>query len=246
MCKRTENPNLLGEHYISPGVPTNVEPSDEPASCTGCFKVLWWCSHFPHASLFDAQHVVAKQPLCFRHPHLLKTLLSEIVMTQRGLWQSQLYAYTCVGHVRVWGCFFPVHAYLKCLPFTVIQLSSGTCRVQWRPLNTHRHTCGDKSWQIKTPHSFKSCEKPVYWWSGLKTTGGCTEGVEREKREVIGEGSWGAEAIRGTQAAGACFIISHCNGSRWDNWPPKLNAQHAFLMSPHCCTFNIEARYRRW
>lgn len=54
-----------------------------------------------------------------------------------------------------------------------------------------------------------------------------------------------AEAIQGTQAAGACFIISHCNGSRWDNWPPKLNAQHAFLMSPHCCTSNIEARSHR-
>lgn len=55
----------------------------------------------------------------------------------------------------------------------------------------------------------------------------------------------GGEAIRETQAAGACFIISPCNGSRWDNWPPKLNAQHAFLMSPHCCTFNIEARCHR-
>lgn len=26
--------------YIFPGVPTNVEPTDEPASCMGCFKVL--------------------------------------------------------------------------------------------------------------------------------------------------------------------------------------------------------------
>lgn len=242
MCRRTEKHNLLGEHYAFPGVPTDVEPTDEPASCMGCFKVLWWCSHFPHASLFDAQHVVAKQPLCFRHPHLLKTLLSEIVMTQRGLWQSQLYAYTCVGFVRVRGffirpCVFKMSAF-HCNTIILWHLQSAVAAPE--------HTQTHKSWQIKTPHSFKSSEKPVYWWSGSKTTGGCTEGAGREKRGVIGEGSWGGQAIRGTQAAGACFIISHCNGSRWDNWPPKLNAQHVFLMSPHCCTFNIEARYHRW
>lgn len=38
MCRRTEKHNLLGEQYIFPGVATNVEPADEPASCMGCFK----------------------------------------------------------------------------------------------------------------------------------------------------------------------------------------------------------------
>lgn len=62
---------------------------------------------------------------------------------------------------------------------------------------------------------------------------------ERErKREVRGESGGGSEAIGEWPTAGF-FIISHCEGARWDNWSPKLNAQHAFLMSSHCCSFNI-------
>lgn len=53
-----------------------------------------------------------------------------------------------------------------------------------------------------------------------------------------GESGSDSEAIGEWPTAGA-FIICHCKGARWDNWPPKLNVQHAFLMSPHCCLFNI-------
>lgn len=35
------------------------------------------------------------------------------------------------------------------------------------------------------------------------------------------------------------FIMSHCKGTRWDNWSPMPNVKHAFLMSTPCCSFNI-------
>ncbi len=63
--------------------------------------------------------------------------------------------------------------------------------------------------------------------------------MERE-RKVRGESGGGSEAIREWPTAGT-FIISYCKEARWDNWSPKLNVQHAFLMRPHCCSFNIKA-----
>lgn len=110
------------------------------------------------------------------------------------------------GRCKVFLVFFsPVHAYLKCLPFTVIQLSSGTCRAQRRPPNAHKHA--DKSWQIKTPHSFKSSEKPVYRWSGVKTTGGWTEGG-RKGRKKRGE-RWGRLRRWGDPGDAGCRGLFH-------------------------------------
>lgn len=100
------------------------------------------------------------------------------------------------------------------------------CHLQWY---THTH----KSQQIKTLHSIKSSEKPVYWWSGVKTTGSRTGRWRKGEVRVVEQ--W---IVREWPTAGT-FIISHCKEARWDNWSPKLNAQHAFLMSPHWCSFNI-------
>lgn len=85
--------------------------------------------------------------------------------------------------------------------------------------NTHKSQQNTASPQIQ----WKACLLTI----SAKTTGCWSGGVDH---------GWCSETISTTAGA---FIISHCKGARWDNWSPKLNVQHAFLMSLHRCSFNI-------
>lgn len=174
-----------------------------------------------------------KQLRCSRRSVLLETLLSQSMMAWCVLEQSHLYIYTWGVCVCVFVCVCAQMSASLCN--TIVRCHLQSAAVLAAPPPAH------KSQQIKTLHSIKSSEKPVYWWSGVKTTGGWT-GRWRERE---GERErWGvrvAEAARqpGSGRLQGLLLSAIVEGARWDNWSPKLNAQHAFLMSPHCCSFNI-------
>lgn len=198
----------------------------------GGFKVLQWCSRFPRASIFDVQHVAgnssgAPGALFFSRHSCHKAWWHDVC------WNSLIYIFTHEVCVCVFVCVCAQMSASLCN--TIVRCHLQSAAVLAAPPPAH------KSQQIKTLHSIKSSEKPVYWWSGVKTTGGWT-GRWRERE---GERErWGvrvAEAARqpGSGRLQGLLLSAIVEGARWDNWSPKLNAQHAFLMSPHCCSFNI-------
>lgn len=206
------------------------------AGCTyGSFKVLQWCNCFPPASIFDVQHVAgnsldASGSLIFSSHSCQKAWWHNVSSTKNLI-------YT---HVGPFMSMFLSACVLKCLPLSlsVLPLSIATCRAQ-------QHYPAFKYTQIPTDQNtalhqiqWKACLLMIRCEDNRRLDWEMEKGRGRRKREVRGESGWGSEAVGEWSTAGA-FIISHCKGARWDNWSPKLNAQHAFLMSPHCCSFNI-------
>lgn len=150
-----------------------------------------------------------KQPLCSRRSPLLKTLLSESMMAH-----ALFYMFT---HMRpcVCVCDSVPQGVRSCLCICT-QMSASLsntivhCHLQstaaLENLHTHTHTrIQRKSQQIKTLHSIKSSEKPVYWWSGVKTTGGCGPGRWRERGREGGREweRWGVRVVETVKQSGS-------------------------------------------
>lgn len=174
-----------------------------------------------------------KQLRCSRRSVLLETLLSQSMMAWCVLEQSHLYIYTWGVCVCVFVCVCAQMSASLCNTIVRCHLQSAAVLAAPPPRtqipadqNTALHQI-----QWKACLLMIWCEDNRRLDREMKREGG-------RKREVRGESGWGSEATGEWPTAGA-FISAIVEGARWDNWSPKLNAQHAFLMSPHCCSFNI-------
>lgn len=174
-----------------------------------------------------------KQPLCSRHFDLLKTLPQPWWHSVRC--KSLIYVYTSVCRkARVSVCARTqmsaslyntiVHGHLQ-----------NTAALAAPPTHTRTQIPADQNTALHQIH-WKACLLMIWCEDNRRLD-------RKRKREVRGEDGRGGEAIWEWQTTAGFFffiiIICRCKGARWDNWPPKLKAQHAFLMSPHCCSFNI-------
>lgn len=161
---------------------------------TGCqyggFKVLQWCSCFPHAFVFDVQHVAGNS--------LRAT--GALILTV----SSTVYVYTCEPvHVCVCvhACMCAIRCVLralKCLPLSVIPLSAATCSA---------HTPNPDRSKHRTPSNpVKSLfTDDLVWRQQAAGVGDRKGGKERRREGRRGEG-W--ERLRWWSYQG----VAHCRG----------------------------------